>query len=168
MKKILTIAFCALTLLSAKAANISIDPQATHKSPFQAGEKINTMNCGDSPLTCYRLFQGLTTEGYRILQDFYENGEKATDPFLIHSTVPFSDLAIISDSTNFIDTLVDSYKAWYPDGTLNTEIIITGPGQGILRFWYPNGQLAGEGEFSGDNLTRAQMWDQEGTPINDD
>lgn len=170
MKKriILTLLYCTLTLNICNAFEIQIDTQATASAPWKVGDTIVTLPCNELANTCYRTFLGLTSQGYRVVQDFYENGQKATDPFLIRPNIAFSSLSEVNSTTAFMDALYGNYKSWYPSGAKNSEINVNHTGAGNIKVWYENGQPAIDAKFANQTFTSSTLWDEEGRILNNE
>lgn len=162
----LTPLFLALSIGLCHAADLKIDPAATSAAPWEVGEKIATVGCSFLTHACYRTFQGITPEGYRVVQDFYEDGQKATDPFLINTTVELEKLGVIGQSPALRDTVIGTYTIWYPSGEKYGEILMNEDRSYTITAWFTNGTMSGKIQLSPNDTTLVyQEWDNEGNLI---
>ena len=182
VKKVFASLFCAFVVVgcavtdntpTTENALYEIDPIATAKAPWSVGERIGPVSClypemrglNPIPRPCYRVFEGVTRQGFRIIQDFYADGSKASELYLVHPTVSFSDIADSRDYTSYIDVLYGAYKGWYPNGSIFIEFVVDDRYSGIVRRWHENGKMSSEIEFIDREIIRENVWDLDGNPI---
>ena len=126
-------------------SSITIDAQATAQAPWKAGEKVPSSdtyaNMGWLGMyDVYRVFLGVTPQGYYAVQDFYaDNNAKLTDPYMVRNE---SDVE--ENSYDSRDMAVEGlFITWYPNGQKSMEgRAVNGKEEGEWRLWHPNGQLA--------------------------
>lgn len=125
---------------------ITIDEQATAQAPWKAGEMVpysdkranlNRLGVYD----VYRVFLGVTPQGYYVIQDFYaDNSAKLTDPYVVKNERDVEPTR--SYNTEYI-TVEGPYVRWYPGGQKYQEgQMVDGKEEGEWRLWHPNGQPA--------------------------
>jgi Uncharacterized protein conserved in bacteria len=124
------------------------------KAPWRIGEVIVR---GDMPLMAgawkwndpftfvpaYRVFQGMTSDGYYVIQDFYAGTDaKATNAYqladLADTVAPF----YAEDDVGIQYSIEGQLMSWYPDGQLESDVFFEGGKlKGVSYRYYDNGQL---------------------------
>ena len=123
-----------------------IDEKATAIAPWKVGETVATINqhvvasdlsSKDTELPGYRVFLGITTDNYFLVQDFYENGNKYSDPYqLIRQS------AVLNNSPDWHTALHGALVTYYPTGEkMVDKYSIQGHFAKETNIWYPSGQL---------------------------
>jgi len=147
-------------------SSITIDAQATAQAPWKAGEKVpysdtyaDLRRPGNHNV--YRVFLGVTPQGYYVVQDFYaDNNAKLTDPYVVKNV---SDVE--QESYDPRDMAVEGmYISWYPNGGKYTEgRMVGGKRDGKWSFWYNNGQIAAVSPYvSGKRNGWEEEWNESG------
>lgn len=99
----------------------------------------------------YRVNLGKTAQGLTVLQDFYANGTKQTNPFILTAG---------GDAQEFTDTQIDGRLiTWYPNGKKASEGFYTkGIANGLYQSWDDTGVLLSKGIMS--NGTAEGSWQE--------
>lgn len=96
---------------------------------------------GNNPPTdICRYFQGITEQGYFLVQDFYKNTHiKFTEPFSLKSLqhIPLDCFELLE---TFPTAFLTDYIQYYMTGEKHKEIIMTGNEQFVSTTYYPSGQ----------------------------
>ena len=164
---VVSLLFCMAGAVSAQNTNstvngIAIDEQATAQAPWKAGEMVpysdkraNLNRLGLHKV--YRVFLGVTPQGYYVIQDFYaDNNAKLTDPYVVKNE---RDVRATRTYDPEDMTVEGPYIRWYPDGQKYTEVLmVDGKEEGEWRLWYRNGQLGAVSPYVGG---RRNGWEDE-------
>lgn len=142
MKKLLIALFSVFCMIDASAKeplSYEIDPVATANAQWEVGEVIASWVLevdeeSDSGIMSRR-FLGVTLEGYYLVQEFYESGEKLTDPYT------FLDIDSALNSIPYWG-VVGRFKMWHSNGKPWTEVyIVDEKPSGVGFTWDANGDL---------------------------
>ncbi|MGL4666671.1 MAG: hypothetical protein ACRCWR_01925 [Saezia sp.] len=159
---------CASTPQGQTSSPFAIDAAATAKAPWKAGEVIaDSISCPvKQEQGCYRVFLGVTHDGHKVLQEFYNEGKlKATDPFLIKPTVEWKNIEQMDEVDNPLDILDSNLKAWYPAGTKHLEWVKNDAGHYQVTMWHESGKKKMQANFIGGEIKDLTPWDEEGKPL---
>lgn len=144
--------FNALSTAQAQTSH-EIDETATAANSLKPGTRIAMYYAGRDKETnqnVVRIFQGVTTQGLYLVQEFYNDrpyGQQPyTAPYLI---MPDKGLENVRDRTDIHDydkvTITGAYTRLYPGGGRWSQgSYVEGLRNGIWRDWFSNGQLAQE------------------------
>lgn len=131
------------------------DSMALQDATFVAGEKVIEL-----PLM-YRQFVCQTQEGYALVQDFYVNGRKRTDPYALvlptEIRVPVLDITTYANNNHGIE---GQYVQWHLNGEKALEACFSnGAFEGAFRRWADNGQKILEEVFrDGKAVGTKEVW----------
>lgn len=135
MKKLL------LSLLLFLVSSISVAQVITIQIPQQSSQLEIDFR------TVQRVVMEQTEEGYYLVQDFYESGNRLTDPFLIKDKKQLANY-------DYNQLNIESYFAlWYENGEKWEEgYYIQGKKQGVWRSWLTNGKEVMEYQYQAGKL----------------
>jgi len=167
---VVSLLFCmAGAALAATVNGIEIDEQATAQAPWKANEMVpysdKTASLGWlGTYKVYRVFLGVTPQGYYVVQDFYaDSNAKLSDPYVVRNERDVEDERY---DTRYM-TIEGLYIVWYPNGQKSIEgRAVNGKEEGEWRFWYSNGQLAGVSPYvSGKRNGWGEEWSEGGVMV---
>lgn len=135
MKKLLLALFLSLlsSVLAAQVIAIQIPQQSLQlEMDFRAIQRVVIKQ---------------TTEGYYLVQDFYESGSRLTDPFLIKDKKQLANY-------DYNQLNIESYFVlWYEEGQKWEEgYYIQGKKQGVWKGWLANGKEVMEYQYQAGKL----------------
>lgn len=158
-------AFISFGCATTQMEDFKIDAAATAQAPWEVGEVFSDAKC---PLKlgakCTRVFLGVTDQGHKVLQEFYSDGKKATDPYLIISDVSWEEVAQLDNlpsSRNAVDIVEGRLRAWYPSGAKYVEFVKNKSGNIQWTEWYESGGKKREMELK-DGAGYIKEWDEKG------
>jgi len=169
-KRVLTLlaAFITYNIQAQEIPLHEIDPVATGNATWEVGEKtIEQKNCYPlQELNCYTLFLGITDKGHMLIQDYYESGQKCTDPY----EVIFPHMAKESMSSRFSGRLTSIHgqmNIYYMNGHLIEKSFFNrGAYHGTSSRWHENGQKSSEIEYRNGWINGLWIeWDKDGNKI---
>lgn len=187
MKKLLAMLLFAFLLggyASAEQSAYVVDEAATAAAPWKVGEVVV-----EGKGNVYRRFLGVTTQGYYVVQEFYQPEDvKSTDPYWLVDqkdvVVPVMNGSSINGllvgwhvtgekklEVMFENGLIQGFmRAWYPNGQKLFEILYQdGKPQGKAMSWHENGQKREEGSFQmGEKVGIWWAWDERGSLIDEE
>lgn len=151
LKKLMMISVSVLALqVSAFAQNIvpapdhfpfEIDDVATAQAPWKVGEETSKARCIDEQSGCFRVFWGVTPQGQRVLQEFYNDGKTPlTDIFLLKKTLSWDDIRNLDEQGNAVLILDSNLTARYTNGSKYVELIM-GKDEVQMSQWDEDGKL---------------------------
>lgn len=141
----------------------TIDLKATASAPWKQNAEVfrydpwvlfapRTTMSGKPDRRVTRRFLGVTTNGLYLVQDFYANGRKLTDPFLIIKSGDVTRLEISTDSLMLSRIGLSSNVSDLPADALWT--ILDGYIEGRLALWEPTGHPIAELFYENGQLIR--------------
>lgn len=149
--------------------SFQIDKQVTAQALWKVGDTIAE---GEIPLgstdasRVYRKFLGMTSKGYFVVQDFYQESHKKTiDPVVITQKKYVTDI-----SQSFTTYPFDSmFISWFENEQKAAEgLFQDGQRQGLWTWWYDNGQKWLEGEFLNNKKQGLwTTWDSDGKKLSE-
>jgi len=171
MKRLLAVWLCSLALMagaSAQTGGFQMDQAATAAAAWKVGQVTakGALDMGeDDPVPVYRKFLGVTTEGYFLVQDFYQQGDKKlTDPFQL-------ELAQHVDSVELLGVvIVGPFVSWHPNGQMASRGTFRGGMEmmdGKWQWWHTNGKLSGEAMYRDGVEESVRYWDEQGNPVDE-
>lgn len=163
MKRLLIALVGSFVLFGAQAQEpfYEIDPVATADAQWEIGGIMGKDAC-DAEEPCNCIFLGITTDGKTVVQVFFPNGNKYTDPYL----------NIILEGTRLPDgrvrlaPLIDGpFVVWYENGQKEFEGLYRDDQmEGVWRHWHENGEKEAEGSFQdGRKIGIWRWWLDDGT-----
>lgn len=168
MKKLLITLFSILILagcstIEENALPYKIDRIATASAPWKLGEKILEEECIFDAIysECYRVFLGVMESGQVLVQEFYLNDLKATDPFFVQSI----HAAKLPLGSGLMASKVDGvFIVWHDNGQKWLEgNMQNGEKDGIWTYWNMDGQKAEERHYqNGDKVGIWRVWNRSG------
>lgn len=172
MKKLLYV-LCSIVLLSILAfllcnyfreyyISYEIDKETTAKFEYKIGDIVS-----EEPSYYFRVFLGITTQGYYLTQEFYANGKPYTDPFLVEGP---SDLyrRITAYPLSTPTSKIGIFTAYYPNGKkmVTTGFTKEGYMSGKYQYWYDNGKKEWEGYLKNNEQVGIwYSWDTDGNIV---
>lgn len=144
MKKLLLL-FSVFLLTACANDPYKIDPVATAKAPWKVGEIVleekigiigveesNESNPSIRPIRKKRVFQGITIDGYFIVQEFYEDGSPNGCAYLI----------VDADSVTDINPIMHGSIIYqYPTTQEKRMTCELEQGKGSCALWYRSGNI---------------------------
>ncbi|MGL4668093.1 MAG: toxin-antitoxin system YwqK family antitoxin [Saezia sp.] len=147
--------FLSLLLSGCSNSTKETDAQTLNaKTPWRIGEMVVE---GDMPLMAgawklgepltfvpaYRIFLGMTPEGYYLIQDFYKDkNTQATSPYRVADPTDVTAAFYNEKDAGMQYSIDGELRSWYPDGTLESEVSFE---KGVLRGasyrYYDNARL---------------------------
>lgn len=150
---------------SAQSASYEIDKLQTAKAQWKTGDKVSTylISLDEGFYDIDRQFQGITLQGFYLVQDFYQKeGKSFTQPFVLNDPQAFPlDWMELMD---IVPTpLVSDYQQLHLNGAKAVEIKSTGPNRHQRTSWYSNGQLKTQIDYVAGKMDGYFiLWDAEG------
>lgn len=169
MKRILyTLLGMLMFQANAQSTPYEIDKQATAKAQWKTGDNISTylISLDEGFYDIDRQFQGITLQGFYLVQDFYQKeGKPFTQPFVLNHPQAFP-----LDWMEFMEVdpapLVSDYQQLHLNGAKAVEIKSTGPNRYQRTSWYSNGQLKSQIDYvSGKMDGLFTLWDVNGHKV---
>lgn len=169
MKKLLIALFGVLMLMGCAHSTYKIDPVATANAPWEIGEVIleRPFIIDNKPAPVHRVFLGMTSEGYYVVQEFYTlTDTKRTEPFVLMDRFDVNGLLGVYDTPGNW-RISSQYVAYHPNGQKMIELFSKdGVFYGMSAAWHENGQVRMSGEVKGyANVGIWREWDEEGNLI---
>lgn len=129
--------------------------------------------CEASPTKYQRKLLEKTVEGLFLVQDFYDSGEKKTDPFLLEDEIEALKKEYIINPCydNQAVIIVGKYITYFDNGQKSIEgYYKDGKRIGIWMSWYKTGEKFSEAEYEKDNKYQGKIiyWDKNGLKQSED